>query len=348
MERQPLSLRSLRDQTRRRVRRAGLVAFAMAAALASSAFNRAEAYVQTKTSMGAPYYWKESCAAITIYLNGFDKSQRSHMTQNEIVKAVTAAAHTWSTDAVTCGSGDATVSPYFEIVPSLAPASAALPPIAWDAKNSIIFRTDTWGTGAMYYADAGLAVTTVTARLDGHIVDADMEINGRDFTWMNLDPGVSAAASNGQDADVYDLQNALTHEFGHFIGLAHTCVDYSTASPQELLDLPTDDAGQTVPDCNALPADFKPSVMFPSTDTLDVNNRTLTVEDVRAVCEIYAPSDTPQVCALDSATPSCSLASVAPQHVVGRETRRRVAAAAGALLVLTVRRRRRRGPRRRD
>jgi hypothetical protein len=89
--------------------------------------------------------------------------------------------------------------------------------------------------------------------------------------------------------------------------------------------------------------------MFPSTDTLEVDKRTLTVEDVRAVCEIYAPSDTPRVCALDTAAPSCSLSNdVAPRHVAGRETWRQVAGAAAGLLVLRLRRRRRRGPRRRD
>ena len=202
-------------RTRARIAGAGVVT--LVAILASG---EARAFVRSTTG-NSPFFWKESCVPVTIYLNRFD--MMSGMSMDQIVKSVTAAAHSWSADAVTCDDGS---SPFLEIVPTLAPATAAPPAVAWDAKNSIIFRTEMWsksGVSGHAYAFEALAVTTVTARADGHIVDADMEINGVNQSWMNLDPGVSLPFDRGDTRQIFDLQNALTHEFGHFIGLDHTC-----------------------------------------------------------------------------------------------------------------------------
>ncbi|HVR00663.1 MAG TPA: hypothetical protein VMT47_00900, partial [Polyangia bacterium] len=93
---------------------------------------RAEGYVRSMTggAMPKPFYWDKSCVPVTIYLNGFDST--SGMTLTQIVKSVTAAAHTWSTDAVSCTNGDVTTNPYLEIVPTLAPTSST-PPNATDS-----------------------------------------------------------------------------------------------------------------------------------------------------------------------------------------------------------------------
>jgi hypothetical protein len=309
---------------------------------------RAQAYVRSKTDAGNPFYWKESCVPVTIYLNGFDGAE-SGMTANELVKSVVAAAHAWSTDAVSCSSGGVTTSPYLEIVPSLAAASAKPPAVAWDALNAIIFRAppDTWsksGVPGHDYPFEALAVTTVTARLDGHIVDVDMEVNGVNQQWMNLDPGISLPFNHGDTAQIFDLQNALTHEFGHFIGLDHTCFIPSTAGSDVDANgklRPKDDQGNDVPDCDASPAIIQNTVMFNVTVPGETSKRYLSPDDVNAVCDIYAASIPHEACALDSANPGCAVAPSRPSRRADRDWA--LGLSAGALVVASVLATRRRG-----
>lgn len=318
---------------------------AVATLLSLVATARAEAYVRSKTDAGTAFIWKESCVPVTIYLNGFDQS--SGMTPTQIVKSITEAAHTWSTDAVSCASGDATTSPYLEIVPTLAAASAKPPAAAWDARNSIIFRTESWsksGQGVHDYADEALAVTTVTARLDGHIVDADMEINAVSKKWANLDPGVGVPFDHS-NTPVFDLQDTATHEFGHFIGLDHTCFVPGPGGPDLSVDgklRPKDDQGNDVPDCDSAPLVIQQTVMFNKAVAGETSKRVLSPDDTRAVCEIYAPSIEHLECALDSANPGCAVVAVPPRRHAGRGLRSGLPL--GALAVLATLAARRRGP----
>jgi hypothetical protein len=334
---------------RSHVRRAAVIV----AILTGLATGRAHAYVRSTTEMGVPFHWNETCVPITIYLNGFTKTAAaSGMTDTDVIKSVTAAAHTWSTDSVTCPGAVAT-SPSLEIVPSVAPDSATPPKVAWDAKNSIIFRTDMWTmsgekSGATYDPMA-LAVTTVTARGDGHIVDADMEINGVSMTWMNLDPGINPPSNHGLGAEVYDLQNALTHEFGHFIGLAHTCYTASTTSSTH----PTDNNGKLIPDCpdpgetdihtDAATAAAMSSVMWPETDFDSRSDRMLYADDIAAVCGIYPQGRDAPACALDQATPGCAVAPPRPSRRWGFGSGLSFAAVGLLVVAASVRRRARRG-----
>ncbi|HEY5090269.1 MAG TPA: hypothetical protein VIK30_09870, partial [Polyangia bacterium] len=187
-------------------------AFVAAVVISTLSQRPAAAYVRGVSEQGYPLYWKGSCAAVTIYLNGF-----SMMTSDEVAKAIAAAAHAWSPAEVTCPgpSGDGGNShPYFEIVPSMS-AGGPVPGVGPDGKNSIIFYTETWPEDPEF-----IALTQHFSRPNGEIVDTDIEINAVDFTWANLDPGSTALAHT---PDAIDLQTAITHEFGHFIGLGHTC-----------------------------------------------------------------------------------------------------------------------------
>ena len=329
------------------MRRASAVAaLALLCVLAGA---RAEAYVRSKTAdMKYGFYWKESCVPVTIYLNRFPAT--SGMSEEQVVKSVTAAAHAWSADAVSCADGS---SPYLEIVPSLAPESAAPPVVAWDAKNSIIFRTDpdAWGKSgsgavAALYPFEALAVTTVTARLDGHIVDVDMEVNGVGQKWMNLDPGYFAPFNHGDTEMFFDLQNALTHEFGHFIGLDHTCFIPSTMNPAIGTDgkiRPTDNLGNPVPDCgDGSPSAVAATVMYNITHAGETSKRTLSQDDINAVCDIYPASADHDACALDTAAPGCAVASVRPSRRGHLGVTAGLATCGLALAVATAARRRRR------
>jgi hypothetical protein len=286
---------------------------------------RAHAYVRYKTpDQNMPFYWRASCVPLTIYLNGF-----TEMTADEVAKAVSAAAHTWSPDEVTCADG--VTHPFLEIVPTLAVDLNATAAAKYDARNVLVFQTNEW----VHQTDA-LALTTVLAKGDGRIVDADIEINAATgLGWENLDPG-SPLVGHGVEPE--DLQNALTHEFGHFIGLDHSC--YSPDGPDQSViskTRPTDDMGNPVPDCGDAPPVALASVMYPITMVGETSKRYLSPEDVRAVCEIYAPANDPKICAMD--TPNDGLGCAVARRG-GTTTGPAVALALAASLVM---RRRRRG-----
>jgi Matrixin len=108
-------------------------------------------------------------------------------------------------------------------------------------QHVIIFRDDGWP-----YQDSAnvLGLTTLTVNTaTGEIYDADMEINSHDFS-------LSVGGVDGQsDADPggFDLLGILTHEAGHFLGLAHSenknAIMYALYTPGQGPLSPDDVAG---------------------------------------------------------------------------------------------------------
>jgi hypothetical protein len=263
---------------------------------------RAQAFVRSRDDVGNPVYWKSSCVPTTIYTNGFE-DMPGGLALDKIVKSISAAAHAWSPDEVTC-PGTLDGHPNIEIVPTLAPVGSKPPAIAWDSRNAVVIRTDAWAkSGNMNitpYPFEALAVTLVTSRGDGHIVDADIEVNAITQTWIDLDPGVMVSAGQST-VEPNDLQNALTHEFGHFLGLDHTCYN----DPRKTR--PLDDMGQPVPDCGDAPPAVAMTVMFDRAVPLQTSKRFLSDDDKRAVCSIYSASS-PRSCELDQPSDGCAVA----------------------------------------
>jgi len=132
-----------------------------------------------------------------------------------------------------------------------------------------------------------VALTSVLYDPDsGRIVDADIEVNGWDGegSGQSLAPtssgpphgwyftcakesGWGECARYGEAGCYFiDLQNTMTHEVGHFIGLAHPCEGAS---------------------CTAA---LRPLTMFPATSPGDLEKRTLHADDVAGLCAIY-PAD---------------------------------------------------------
>lgn len=100
------------------------------------------------------------------------------------------------------------------------------------------------------YSSQVLGLTTVVfAPETGEIFGADMEINTKD-----MDP---IAFRDPVDKNAYDFLSVVTHEAGHFLGIGHS--------------------------------DSRASTMFARYDKGETHQRTLTADDVLAVCTIYRP-----------------------------------------------------------
>jgi hypothetical protein len=159
---------------------------------------------------------------------------------------------------------------------------------------------------------------------DGRIRDGDVEVNAKYFVWTDYDLD--------QTTGKQDLQNALTHEFGHLIGLDHTCY-----VPGSGLVRPFDDSGASVPDCNSAPDDVKETTMFASATPGDIAKRTLAPDDQAAVCAIYPAGSDPGICPPPGPpeTPACGCGLGARSDRGGA-----LGVVAGAMLVWAARRRR--------
>jgi hypothetical protein len=133
-----------------------------------------------------------------------------------------------------------------------------LGPVACDAleynqhagnANALMFRDDGWPHGdALAGGNADtIALTTVTYDVDkGDIYDADIEVNTASFHFTTGDAMVDV-----------DLLGVLTHEAGHFLGMAHTLASGAT--------------------------------MYPDYVNGDTGLRTLEADDMAGICEAYPP-----------------------------------------------------------
>jgi hypothetical protein len=148
-------------------------------------------------------YWSNLCVGYSL-----QKDASIQVTLDQATQVAAQAFAAWS--GATCGSGGPSITAIDE-----GPVDCALVQYNDDQPNQhvIIFRDDAWP-----YSDSSntLGLTTVTFDVtDGEIFDADMEINSHDY------PLVVDGTGNA-DAGGYDLLSIMTHEAGHFLGLAHS------------------------------------------------------------------------------------------------------------------------------
>jgi hypothetical protein len=221
----------------------------------------------------APLWWRTACV-------GYDLNEKAsrYASYDVALQAVRAAFDAWTKASCPASAG---ARPSID-VRDLGPvpcAHTAYDKTGGPNQNVIVFHDDMWphegGSKSLT-----IALTTVTSDRDtGEIYDADIELNTADWAIAQLPAGAPG------DGTAFDLQSVLTHEIGHFFGLAHS---------------PLSDA-----------------VMNPSGDgDLSATRRVLAAEDVRGICAIYPPDGTRWVSTL--VDPSGSIAEGAcdptPHH----------------------------------
>ena len=191
---------------------------------------------------GKPLYWPGACVSFSVQKNG---SPLRHISEQTAEQVISAALGQWA--GADCGGG---THPSIGIYDHGA--------VSCDKQeynqhsgnaNIFMFRDKAWpyDTGGSGASVETLALTTVTYNINtGEIYDADVEINSHDAPITVGDQNVQA-----------DLASILTHESGHFLGMAHTTVTDAT--------------------------------MYPSYQYGDTSLRTLAQDDIDGICAIYPP-----------------------------------------------------------
>jgi uncharacterized protein (TIGR03382 family) len=168
---------------------------------------------------------------------------------------------------------------------------------------------DCWDHG-----DGVIGTTTTTSnRLSGEIFDSDIELNdspaadGTNFTFTTVD-GLPCTTPIDTDCVRMDVQNTVTHEAGHTLGLDH-------------------------------PPDQPEATMYASAPSGETSKRTLFTDDIAGICAIY-PRGAPTVTCITDSNPLTSTGGCGCSHHQPGPG----AVLAGLALLLQIGRRSRRKP----
>ncbi len=222
---------------------------------------------------GLPLWWRNACVGYSL-----QKDASRQISYDDASRIIFAAFLKWtSTACPSDGTGSSRVS-----IDVHDEGAVACGTVQYNSdqpnQHVIVFRDDTWPHND---ANNTLALTTVVFNPDtGEIYDADMEINTAQQKLTVNDPVPS---------DGYDFSSIVTHESGHFLGMAHSGDSHAT--------------------------------MFAHYQPGSTTLRNLTSDDVGGICSIYPPDGTRVVA--KSVTPSGKVASDAcnpqPRHGFGPE-----------------------------
>ncbi|MFO0671443.1 MAG: matrixin family metalloprotease [Polyangiaceae bacterium] len=215
-------------------------------------------------TVGRPIYWRNACIGFSMQRLGTRKLRTISFV--EASRTVAQALNVWTSTSCPGGESSSRVS---IDVRQLPPVDCGNVETKLDRANQnvIVFRDEVWNHRD---EDNVLALTTVSFdKFSGEIRGADLEFNSANIdmrcpTNNNQDESIETSCFDGpppEGKDTYDFASIITHEAGHFLGLAHSNNPQATMTPQ----LPS-----------AHPAAL----------------RTLTADDIAGICSIYPPNFT--------------------------------------------------------
>lgn len=149
------------------------------------------------TAQGNPLHWKTS--TIPIHYN----PEHSGLSSQQVSTAIEQAAQAWSYSFTTLQNEGETTQRA----------------ITYEDEHHAILFSDNWNEDPDI-----LALTYTWSKNDGEIVHFDIEMNADDFAW-----------STDGNSETHDLQNTLTHELGHALGLDHSNISQATMAPSSTM-----------------------------------------------------------------------------------------------------------------
>jgi hypothetical protein len=242
-------------------------------------------FVRTGPTKNGKYlYWESGCVYVTP-----DAAGTTAIAGDGEFAIIEASIAAWNDGTAACS--------YLKIVTE----TPRVLEVGRDNVNVVKFRDTTWGRPAIgddparEHPHAAAGITTAIyiddpkSDRDGAIIDADIEINGVDFTIT-----AGSEPSNGGDSV---LQNTLTHELGHLQGLEHTC---RVGNDPERID----NAGNPVPLCTdaSLPPltpekqAILAATMYNFQSPGETSKESLSDDDIAAICAVYPTADDPNTC----------------------------------------------------
>jgi len=233
-------------------------------------------YVRATThEAGVPLYW-EGTNCIEVVPNAAGSAD---LTPEEAFGALERAVESWNGATAECSYMNLSVGE---------PRDDALPGYSASGtnRNVVFWQEDEWP-----YDQFPLAAAITTLSFiddpgrpdDGRVFDVDIELNGE--AW-----GFAVDCVDGR-GDV-DLENTLTHELGHLLGLDHTCAD---PAPGE--ERPVNHLGEPVPSCfGDLPDEVRLATMFTTARGCEDFMRTPEADDIAGICALYPLDLDPLVC----------------------------------------------------
>ncbi|MEO6602136.1 MAG: matrixin family metalloprotease [Polyangiaceae bacterium] len=208
-------------------------------------------------TQGNPLHWASPCLNYAVQVDG---SRASKLDADQIQALAEEAFLAWK--AAQCPGGG---SPHFEVNFQGYVSCDRREAVCGGADanvNVLMFHDSGWTSGR-----SSIGVTTPTGGTQsGLIVNSDVEINSEDYDFSSDDSGMMQAS----------LLYVLAHEFGHFLGLAHSSA-----------------AG---------------ALMSPAYQSLALSQNLISDDDAAAICAAYPPGDTLTCSASAPAYDACQLA----------------------------------------
>jgi hypothetical protein len=198
----------------------------------------AAAWVQSSSSKGVGLHWPDPCHVIYAHVDG-----SADVEDGSDIDAIRSSLDTWT--AVECSA--------FTLIWG---GITNMEWIGYSAHggnaNIVLFHEEDWP-----YDQRPVAFTSVTYNPNtGIIFDADIELNAEDYEF-------TAGGPDKNPGDI-DIQNTVTHEAGHIVGLDHSKVVEAT--------------------------------MFESSIFGEKLKRDLAHDDISGICDLYPIEDGPPAC----------------------------------------------------
>lgn len=193
---------------------------------------------------GIPLAWRTRCVSYSLFRGG-----AKDQSVEQLRAPVRASFDAWT--SVTCGGSAIEIAA--QETEELSLCSRPVFNVEGGNANVIVFVED-WASREN--DPSAFAITSVWHDKTGRIRDADMEVNDQGRVY-GICPGAGAC-------NVSDIQNVVTHEVGHFWGLAHSLNGDAT--------------------------------MLATAPIGEIEKRTLAADDIAGICDAYPPGALPETC----------------------------------------------------